>query len=50
MHTIQNEVDITSEKRTDAIYLLCIQPEKVLQNVGICRDREEKLLELLNFI
>ena len=50
MHTIQNEIDITSKKRTDATGPLSIASGTTAPNEEISGYREEKLLEPQNFM
>ena len=50
MHTIQNEIELTSKKETNAAGPLSIASGTTAPDEEIYGDREEKLLELQNYI
>ena len=50
MHTIQNEFGLTTKKETDVTGPLSIASGTTAPDEEIYGDREEKLLELQNFV
>ena len=50
MHTIQNEISLTTKKETDVTGPLSIALGTTAPDEEICGDRGKKLLKLQNFI